>query len=288
MSATPIIFISHKIRNAVSICTCELCLRKACIFPMRPLSKKQRLQIIRRALRKLVCLTSYDTFKFVAQGSVGAVFEITELSSRCCSATSEIKLRVVESYDGKRVIAKIQIVTQPEEFEKEVQIQETFAPKSPIVLGHAMEKLGKYTFGVIVMEKLDCTLDAYLGQDLMAEEMAHVVLQLQSMLEFAQSKQLVHGDLALFNIGVRVSAKPELVFIDFDKSKHCKGFETLDQLRLAAECFRETRSCTTQPMQEHNLKFLIDNLVKKWFPKPVCSRINKKWFTEFQKFTSCP
>ncbi len=228
---------------------------------MRKLSKQKRLLITKRALRKLDCLKSYTALRLVAQGNDGIVFS-----------------------DDGAVIFKLQILQNEAHFLREVAMQREFAPHSPVILHSCIEKLGAHKFGVVIMEKLDCTLDVYLGSQLSLEELGHITSELAKLLKFSACKRLVHGDLALFNIGVRMKPSLELVFIDFGMSKDCSGSQLVDQLRIAIECFPQTRSRGTKPVIKLNMQFVLDHLVKFWFPQPVAEELDKQWETEFNKY----
>ena len=171
---------------------------------VRRLGIVKRTQFIKRIVPKLECLQKYKSIKYVTHGSVGHIFSLND----DCNV---------------QWIAKIQILYNPKteiKFNQEIAMQTAFYPKSPQIIVSKICKIGKYTIGIIIMEKLQFELDYYLGQELTIEQLDTLIQNVKNLLEFAKSKNLIHGDTALFNLG-RVKRldennqeKLEWIFID--------------------------------------------------------------------------
>ncbi len=219
------------------------------------------LKTIQTALPKLELMRDLmPAARLVGQGSVGCVFVSGDIACKICIVEHESLA-----------------------FYREVEMQEAFYPAAPKVLQFAVQKIGKLLYGCIVMERIDETLDVYLGRQLRIFELECILGQLQSLVDFAQSKNLVHGDLAFFNIGVRHSrGYPELLFIDFDDSATCLTFRNLDKLRIATECFLP--STGTAPMKTTNVDFVVEHLIRKWFPSKNPKQLNTLWKGMYTKF----
>jgi hypothetical protein len=204
----------------------------------------KRTQLIKRIVPKIECLQKYKSITYVTHGSVGHIFSLND-----------------------EWIAKIQILYNLKteiKFDREIAMQTAFYPKSPQIIVSKICKIGKYTIGIIIMEKLQFELDYYLGQELTIDQLDTLIRTLKDLLAFAKSKKLIHGDTALFNFG-RVKRldennqeKLEWIFIDFDKSSQSSDFPNLDYLRIAMEFYPCIRSRGTKPIHNGNECYLKD------------------------------
>jgi serine/threonine protein kinase len=230
------------------------------------LCAQDMLKTIRKALRSLTLLQElWSESRLVGQGSVGCVF---------VSGSTAFKVRIVQD---------------ELDFYHEVEMQNAFYPNAPKILDFGTQKVGKVCFGCIVMQKIDETLDIYLGKDLTESELNCVVQQLSALLKVANERNLVHGDLAFFNIGVSMrESLPVLEFIDFDDSRETTSFKNLDKLRIASECFSVSRG--SAPMRSTNIDFIANHLVRAWFPNKTPKQLHSLWKGMYTKFkqVSCP
>lgn len=203
-----------------------------------------RTKFIERHLDKISCLAAYRKSKLLGQGTVGTVVLMCQKANKC-------------------VAAKIQVLKDDEEearFHREATMQTAFAPKAPQVFGHCVDVVAGQKLGTLLMELVPMTLDKYLSETRTATELRRVVQQLVGLVKFAQDNKLVHGDTALFNIGLvsRQKGSPELIFLDFDRSSRVfdPPFRQLDALRLLIELDESTQSRGTVPTHPANIKVL--------------------------------
>jgi tRNA A-37 threonylcarbamoyl transferase component Bud32 len=196
---------------------------------------------LERHANELSCLKGYETKKLLGVGTQGTVLLMCRAKSECHAV-------------------KLQLVLNRERFERQVRIQAAFVPFAPVVWSSCLERVRNKDVGVIVMEAVTSTLDRVLAKDLTARQMQATVNGLHTMLEFARSRKLVHGDLAFHNIGVvQRRGVNKMVFIDFDRSSDAayQAYPTLDALHLLGEFTRATRSGTQEHITKNNDQQLL-------------------------------
>jgi hypothetical protein len=208
----------------------------------------KREKLIRRYIPKLDCVRAHgdETMEVLGNGSAGTVF------LACEDVCVAIKIQVL--LNKKHMDA----------FDKEVKNQRAFAPYAPKVLDTCTEKIGKYTFGVIIMEllKTDSELDKYLMLKRSKRELNDVIEGLNAALEFTIRKRITHGDLAFFNIAQ--NAKGKWIFLDFDRSSTSVFAPHVDYLRLRTELYARLRSTPTKKMNKSNIDYLLKTAIPIW------------------------
>ncbi len=239
---------------------------------MRKLGIVKRTQLIKRILSQLDCLKEYKSITYLTRGSIGDVFLVS-------SETQEFVAKIQILYDLKTEM----------QFNREVKMQTAFYPKSPFIVDFGMSKIGKYTFGTIIMEKLEFEMDHYLGQELTIDQLNNIIKEMYNLLQFAQSKKLIHGDTALFNLGLvkrnividEISTPTsEWIFIDFDKSSECINFTNLDYLRLSMEFHPTIRSHGTKPIHDGNACYFREH----FSIIGESQSLEKKWRNQFELY----
>ena len=117
-------------------------------------------------------------------------------------------------------------------------------------------------FSVIIMDKIDGTLDDWLVAKRSGLELEDCRNQLITLLQTFHKNGLTHGDLALFNIGYKKHANGSVKFvlIDFDRSsdtyKDTKSMKRIDYFRVLIELLCKERSANTKAINEDNAMYL--------------------------------
>lgn len=209
---------------------------------------KEREKLIRTYIPDLDCVREYgdDTMEVLGQGSAGTVF----LARGDICVAIKIQVLLTKNHEDA--------------FDTEVRNQRAFAPYAPKVREACTQRIGQYTFGVIIMDlvKPDSELDRFLGPKRSKRELDAVIAGLTAALTFAIGKRLTHGDLAFFNIAQDASGK--WIFIDFDRSSTSVFAPYVDYLRLRTELHPSTRSSPTKKMHKFNTTYLLQHGVPHW------------------------
>jgi hypothetical protein len=215
--------------------------------------EKERIAYIVRNASKVSCLQHFTNLTVLGQGSVGTVMLACRKASQCFAA----KLSLVDDDESQM------------RFEREIEMQKAFYPKAPDIISHCIDVFEKHKIGVIIMELIDRTLDVVLSTKQANRALFRVVADVDDLLRFARSRELVHGDLAFFNMAyVERKEGKELIFIDFDESSNLyERFPVLDAIRLLLELHPSTRSQNTKPITKNNEAFLQKEALLRWRPQ---------------------
>lgn len=111
--------------------------------------------------------------------------------------------------------------------------------RAPNILKHGVQEYCGKRFGIVVMEKIDITMDRvirYLYEDPVV--MRTVTRMLLNLLDMMRRNNFVHGDLHVSNVGyIRHDASLSLVLIDLERSVWLPCHEDNDYLRDADTYF---------------------------------------------------
>lgn len=148
-------------------------------------------------------------------------------------------------------------------FQNEVKAQKEFQGIGPEIHGTCLIRKKKQNYGIIVMEKIDQTLDQYLSKRRSRDALNKVGEQMTAILAELKSRKLTHGDLALFNVGL---IGERLVLIDFDRAavKPSEYSPKVDLLRLFVEFRKSTQARGTKKTNSKNLTFIRNNWFEAW------------------------
>ena len=129
--------------------------------------------------------------------------------------------------------------------------------------------------GYIVMELVNCTLYQYLGEERSVTSLIRIIKAINHLLNTLDDNKIIHGDMALFNIGVIYSSnlrKPEnfkIKLLDCGNSLSGASYsmleKQLDFLRIWVEVMAtdDDRSCDSNDVcNEQNMSFLRSNFPK--------------------------
>jgi hypothetical protein len=207
------------------------------------------LEQLRTLLPSISCLGKYEYKGVLGQGSVGSVFLVVKNNVFYAA-----KLELIETEE------------QEHSYQKEIKYQQAFAPFAPNIIAHCLDVFPLFKVGAVVMELVVSTLDAVLAKPLRTNRLLEIVHDVKELLRFGQKNNLVHGDLALFNLGyVKREEGLQLVFMDFDSSSSLFDlFPKLDSLRLILELYKDLRSEFTAKINKRNERFLQQEAIAHW------------------------
>lgn len=163
-----------------------------------------------------------DTGRYTNLGILGIGENGTVYNMLSNTSNKEVAVKILEcSYD---------------EYQYEVQNQNMMYPFSCKIFEHFYDS----GYGIIVMQKCDQTLMEYLYIERTSGELLNITSCLVCLLQMLIDRKVIHGDLALFNIGViEEHGDVLLVLLDFGESlSFCNRSDlekNLDYLRLYVE-----------------------------------------------------
>lgn len=174
-------------------------------------------------------------------------------------------------------------------FETEVYTQDKFHPYAPKVFGSETKIIGKKSYGALLMQKVPQTLDKYISAGLTKENEKKLIDELATMLIWLKDHKYTHGDLALFNIGIRGK---KLMLIDFDRSTVDPKLHSwnVDLFRVLLELSGDLSTGTNPNLEASQLKNLFKGLkqeLKRRIPGlrlPTNSTLDSKWREEYNKY----
>lgn len=216
------------------------------------MTRSQRTKYITKHLPNIKVLQKYKDPVFLAEGTVGSVYLVCKSKSECYA----VKIQILYDQEEER------------QFLQEVLNQRDCYPKAPAIFLYSVEPIGMYNGGILVMEVTKGELDKFLEKKRSKTELDKVIQSVSDLLQFAKDKQMIHGDLALFNLSFvnRPESGKELVFIDFDRAstKHFAKFQNLDSIRIISELYENSRSKNTKELNDFNVQYLMENGIPIW------------------------
>jgi len=177
-----------------------------------------------------------------------------------------------------RVIKHSKKVTL-EDFENEAKMNKYFykAGIAPRYLGGTY--LSREKEFVIIMGRIDTTLEDYLAQKLTQKEIKKVFTKIEAVLEKMRKNDLLHGDFHLGNIGlVQKKNSIEPLLIDFGYSKKIPGLGGLSELDYIQlyRTIRFNKSFKGKKIHSSNFDY-VKNLAKKIY----INRFGKQHFSQY-------
>ena len=157
---------------------------------------------------------NYFISKQIGKGTYGSVYLLCNIVSKKCDK-----------------VIKFSTDTSGSEFHHEIRMNKLFAKYK---LAPAVVKgmyLSKKKVSVIIMDRVDMTLESYLKQDLTEKEVTKIFTKIKTLLSKLKKYNLLHGDFHAGNIGLTQKKNDiGLFMIDFGFSKQIDNMTNLDEL----------------------------------------------------------
>jgi tRNA A-37 threonylcarbamoyl transferase component Bud32 len=214
---------------------------------------KQRDEIIGKYGRNIItCAGEYEIGDLIHSGAFGSAYTLYD-----------------KYYASDKVMKIIKFFKKNsrEYFLHEVRMQKIFSRYNLAPVVHDMCIFTDYdtTYGTIIMDKVEGTLDSLLVNMVSTQLLNSIIDSLYELLNLLCEYDLTHGDFHVGNIGYKldINGDIKLILIDFGYSCCIKAYKCDTQLELA-QLIRSIYTSSAREMYTGNKNYILRILVNRY------------------------
>ena len=220
----------------------------------------------------------------LGKGTEGEVYKI------CLTDDNETECAAVKFQCWEK--DSITVGKSKESFLKQVNSQLNCNGFAPRVYDVFIADYGKKECGVIVMEKIETSLGKYLETQRTQGELEKVICDVVHCLRQLKSRQMMHGDLTYFNIGLNAKTK-HWNFFDFGRASYvgkAKIYYPIEAYRLHTDLGNEGTCTENLKVHKMNQRYILLN-IHRWYnalglikPEKSLEEIDDAWTILYKKY----